>query len=104
MSDLIFKGLYQIAASTSLAAAFRSTPSQRATTAAAKQLPSMLTDVRAMSIRVSTPKISNTPSFGNPKEAAVAASTTNEARGTPATPLLVNISVSIIKTCVPNGR
>jgi len=64
----------------------------------------MFTDVRAMSINVSTPKISNTPSLGNPKEAAVAANTTSDARGTPATPLLVNINVNIIRTCVPNGK
>jgi len=82
----------------------KSTPSQRATTAAARQLPNMFTDVRAMSISVSTPKISSTPSLGNPNDAAVAASTTSEARGTPATPLLVSINVSIIRICVPNGR
>ena len=42
-------------------------------------------------------------SVGRWKVAAVANSTTSVARGTPATPLLVNIRVSIITSCVPNG-
>ncbi len=50
------------------AAAERSTPSQRATTAAAMQLPSRLTDVRAMSISASAPSSSATPESGRPNE------------------------------------
>ena len=42
------------------------------------------------------------PSSGRPNCATVAASTTSDARGTPATPLLVSISVSIMKSCCPN--
>src|SRR5689334_14181758 len=38
-------------------ALLRSTPSHRATTAVARQLPRRFTDVRAMSISVSTPRI-----------------------------------------------
>ena len=80
------------------------TPSQRATTAAARQLPIRFTDVRAISINVSTPRINATPSAGRLKLATVAARITSEARGTAATPLLVSISVSIIRICVPSGK
>ena len=79
------------------------TPSHRATTAVARQFPSTFTDVRAMSISVSTPRITAIPSIGRLKRASVPARITSDARGTPATPLLVSISVSIITSCVPNG-
>ena len=42
----------------------RSTPSHRAITALARQFPNRFTDVRAISIKVSTPNISATPSAG----------------------------------------
>src|SRR5580658_4585367 len=77
----------------------RSTPSQRATTADAMQLPSRFTDVRAMSISASAPSSSATPDSGRPNDASVPARITSEARGTAATPLLVSISVSIIRSC-----
>ena len=79
------------------------TPSHRATTAVARQLPSTFTDVRAMSRSVSMPSSSATPSAGRLNVATVPARITSAARGTPATPLLVSISVSIMTSCVPNG-
>ena len=57
--------------------------------------------VRPMSISASTPSSSATPSIGSWKLASVAARMTSAARGTPATPLLVSISVSIMVTCWP---
>ena len=57
--------------------------------------------VRAMSISSSTPRMSVTPSSGRPYIASVPARMTSEARGTPATPLLVSISVSSIVICCP---
>ena len=42
------------------------------------------------------------PSSGRPNCVSVAVSTTSAARGTPATPLLVSISVSIMTSCWPS--
>src|SRR5205814_4880143 len=80
------------------------TPSHRATTAVARQLPSRLTDVRAISMSASTPSNKATPSTGRLNVASVPARITKDARGTAATPLLVSISVSIIVSCVPKDR
>ena len=76
--------------------------SQRATTALARQLPSTFTEVRAMSIRASMPSSTATPSIGRWKVERVPVRITSAARGTPATPLLVSIKVSIISNCWPN--
>jgi hypothetical protein len=54
--------------------------------------------VRAMSISASTPRMIATPSSGNPNVASVPERITSDARGTAATPLLVIMSVSIIKS------
>src|SRR5882672_9104981 len=78
-----------------------STPSQRATTAVAMQLPMTFTAVRPMSMIWSMPSRIAAPSSGRPNCVSVAARTTSAARGTPATPLLVSISVSIITSCWP---
>ena len=43
------------------------------------------------------------PSTGRLNVASVPARITSDARGTPATPLLVSISVSIMTSCVPKG-
>src|SRR6266852_5946490 len=82
----------------------RSTPSHRATTAVARQLPSRFTEVRAISISSSTPRMTAIPSSGRPKVASVPARITSDARGTPATPLLVSMSVISISSCVPNDK
>src|SRR5262249_10828785 len=57
-------------------------------TAAATQLPTTFIRVRPMSIIVSTPRISRMGAVGRCTALAVASKTTNEARGTPAIPLL----------------
>src|SRR5579864_9186011 len=93
-----------VAAADSVSAAGKVTPSHRATTAVARQLPSRFTDVRAMSISASTPSSSATPSTGRLKVARVPARITRDARGTAATPLLVSISVNIMVICVPKER
>jgi len=54
--------------------------------------------VRAMSISASTPRIIATPSSGKPNVASVPERITSDARGTAATPLLVIIRVSIMKS------
>ena len=77
----------------------KSKPSQRATTTVAMQLPKRLTEVRAMSISASAPRINATPEIGKPNVTNVPARITNDARGTAATPLLVSISVSIMSNC-----
>src|ERR1039457_2536020 len=79
-------------------------PSHLATTALARQLPSTLVDVRAMSISASTPSRTAAPSMGRWKVVSVPARITSAARGTPATPLLVSMRVSIISSCWPNER
>ena len=56
-----------------------------------------------MSISVSTPRMTATPAIGRPKLAKVPARITSEARGTPATPLLLSIRVSIMTIWVPKG-
>ena len=73
-------------------------------TADARQFPVRLTEVRAISMSSSTPRISTTPSSGRPNVTSVPESTTIEARGTAAMPLLVSISVNIIVSCCPNER
>ena len=76
-----------------------SSPSQRAITALARQLPVTFSEVRAMSISVSTPRIIKMGSYGRWNVDAVAINTTSVARGTPAIPLLVNISASTMNSC-----
>ena len=49
-----------------------SSPSHRAITAVARQLPTRFTIVRAMSISSSTPRITATPSSGRPNAVSVA--------------------------------
>jgi len=78
-------------------------PSHRAITTDARQLPTRLSDVRAMSIRASTPRMTATPSSGSPNCVSVPARITSDARGTAARPLLVSISVSIMSTWRDNG-
>ena len=73
-------------------------------TALARQLPSRFTDVRAMSMNASTPRITATPSSGRPKVASAPDRMTSDARGTAATPLLVSISVSMMTSCWPRVR
>src|SRR5262249_16836069 len=79
-------------------------PSHFATTAVARQLPTTFVIVRPMSSSASIPRIVVTPSSGRPYAASVPVRITRLARGTPATPLLVNISVSIIEICWPADR
>ncbi len=57
-----------------------------------------------MSSSASTPSSTATPSSGNPNCASVPARITRDARGTPATPLLVTIRVSIMRSCWPTER
>src|ERR1017187_4427037 len=76
-------------------------PSQRATTAAARQFPSTLTAVRAMSSTASKPSRMAKPSTGRWNVVSVPTRITSAARGTPATPLLVSIRVNIITNCSP---
>ena len=85
------------------AAGLSNSPSQRAMTTVARQLPTRLMDVRAMSISASTPRITATPSSGNPNWANAPDRITSDARGTAATPLLVSISVSIMSSWVLSG-
>ena len=47
------------------------------------------------------PNIINTGQAGRLKEATVASRITSEARGTPATPLLVSMRVNTISNCCP---
>jgi predicted S18 family serine protease len=53
-----------------------------------------------MSRKVSMPRSRSRPSSGRLNWLRVAAITTSEARGTPATPLLVSIRVSSMAICV----
>src|SRR5215467_15619398 len=79
-------------------------PSQRATTTVARQLPITFTHVRPMSINSSTPKIIATPIGPSPEgtnEFNTASKITSDARGTPATPLELTINVSMIVNCCP---
>ncbi len=57
--------------------------------------------MRAMSISSSTPRMTATPSSGSPNAVSVPESTTRDARGTAAMPLLVMRSVSIMNSCCP---
>src|SRR3984957_13658862 len=82
----------------------RNAPSHRATTTLAKQFPTTLTVVRAMSMNASTPRINATASTGSPNTTTAPDKITNAARGTPATPLLVSMSVSIKTSCRPNDN
>src|SRR5579871_240949 len=81
-----------------------SSPSHRATTALARQLPRTLVAVRAMSMNWSMPRISRTGHAGRWKESSVPRRITRTARGTPATPLLVSISVKTMTSCWPKVR
>ena len=72
-------------------------PSHFEITTVARQFPMTFTDVRAMSISWSMPKIIKIGSTGRLKLAAAPSKMTRLARGTPATPLLVSISVNTIK-------
>ena len=65
-------------------------------TTVAKQLPNTFTDVRAISISSSIPKMIKIGQTGKLNDAAVPSSITKDALGTPATPLLVNIKVKTI--------
>ena len=67
----------------------------------ARQFPITFTDVRAMSISSSMPRMARIGHSGSPKEAAVPSRITRVARGTPATPLLVSMSVNTITSCWP---
>src|ERR1035437_8385794 len=87
-----------------LAATSSNSFSERAITAVARQLPITLTDVRAISIRTSIPRIIKIGSTGKPKLATVPSSITSEALDTPATPLLVSIRVKQIIICFSMGR
>jgi hypothetical protein len=58
---------------------------------------------RAMSRKLSTPISRRMPASGMPKLATVAAMITSDARGTPATPLLVMSRVKSIRICCPSG-
>src|ERR1051326_3065692 len=80
---------------------FPSSPSQRAITAVARQFPRTFVAVRAMSINWSMPKMIHTGHAGKWNESTVPTRITSIARGTPATPLLVSISVSTITSCWP---
>jgi hypothetical protein len=55
-----------------------------------------------MSMMASTPRIIATPSSGSPNVANVPERITSDARGTAATPLLVIMSVTIMRSCVVN--
>ena len=61
----------------------KSTPSQRATTAVAMQLPRTFTAVRPMSISASAPKSTAMPAAGSPNVWTVPERITSAARGTP---------------------
>src|SRR3990172_3513515 len=74
-------------------------PSHLAITTVAKQFPIRFTEVRAMSMSSSMPRMMKMGQTGSPNDAAVPSNITNEARGTPATPLLVTISVSTMNSC-----
>src|ERR1019366_4184753 len=79
-------------------------PSQRATTALARQFPTTFSEVRAISRIASTPSSTAIPSLGRLKVDTVPARMMSAARGTPATPLLVSIRVSIMANCSPVVR
>src|ERR1700682_4107107 len=74
-------------------------PSQRAITTQATQFPRTVTAVRPMSISWSIAKRRNNGSMGRLNEVAAPKTMSSEARATPAVPLLLIISVRIIKTC-----
>ena len=73
-------------------------------TTVARQLPITLIAVRAMSINSSTPRIRITPSTGSANDASVPSRITSEARGTPATPFDVSISVSSMTICCVHDK
>src|SRR5262249_9112331 len=78
-------------------------PPHRAITADARAFPTRFIVVRAMSISTSTPRMTAIASSGSPNAASVPERITSDARGTPATPLLVSISVKTMRSCWPNG-
>ena len=65
-------------------------------------LPITLVAVRPMSRNWSIPMMSSSPASGRPKVGSTAATTTSDARGTPATPLLLTIITSSSVSCCPN--
>jgi len=69
----------------------------------AMPFPITLVAVRPMSRKWSMPMMSSRPASGSPNIGSTAATTTSDARGTPATPLLVSMSVSIINSCCESG-
>src|SRR6185503_8409153 len=64
--------------------------------------PVTLGALRPMSRKVSMPMIISSPASGIMNWLSVAAMTTSEARGTPATPLEVTIRVASMANCVPS--
>ncbi|MCY1455194.1 hypothetical protein D9M71_723090 [compost metagenome] len=68
-------------------------------TAVARLLPTTLVAVRPMSKNWSMPMISSRPASGRWNIGSVAATTTSDARATPAMPLLVTISTSSSVSC-----
>src|SRR5262252_8550907 len=74
-------------------------PSHRAMTTVARQLPRTFNDVRSMSSTASMPRMTRTGSTGNPNDATVPRRMTSAPRGTPATPLLESISVTSRRNC-----
>ena len=76
-------------------------PSQCVISTVAMALPNTLVTVRPMSRKVSTPSSSAIPSIGSPNWVSVAEITTRLARGTPAMPFDVIISVSSMAICCP---
>src|SRR3954471_4028687 len=81
--------------------AFYNSPSHLLTTLVASALPSTLVAVRNISQKWSIGNIKAIPSAGILNMVQVAVTTTSEARGTPAIPLLVSISTSSMVSCVP---
>src|SRR5471030_763369 len=79
-----------------------SSPSHLATTAVASELPITLVALRPMSRKVSMPMIISSPASGMPNWLKVEAITTNDARGTPATPFEVIINVASMANCCPS--
>ena len=87
-----------------LAATSSNSFSERAITAVARQFPITFTEVRAISISTSIPRIIKIGSTGKPKLTTVPSRITREALETPATPLLVSIRVKQITNLFFNGK
>src|SRR6185437_9693437 len=95
--EIIYSGTY------ASAFCWSNSPSHFAITQLAKVFPITFTEVRAISINSSIPRIAITGHKGNPNEDTVPNKITKDARGTPATPLLVSINVSPMISWVVNG-